>query len=711
MPTTNAPYKPWRDEMLTGKLDVVRKAVASKRNNYPHVFAATLIILAILIVYWQDLSILANEALQSEAVSQIILIPFLISYLIYRKRELVKASLASGKREGKTKLFSFGDVIGVALCLSALLFYWYGSYTFYALEYHIISLPLFAIGAILILSDVKTLKALIFPILFLLFLIPPPSTITYAAGGAMANLHTQASYTLLKACGLNVTLESAYGPPTIILKTAQSPISFAVDLPCSGIYSLVAFIMFAAFLSYIIRGSIIKKVTLFLTGFLILQVLNIARISIIVLIGNWLGEEIAMSIFHFATGWILIFIGTLTLLLIAEKIWKVQIFAGPNKSSSCPECNRNSEKKQEFCTSCGKFLKKSPIKISKSFWIKIAALLLGCYLVTLSIQAPVFALARTPEALSIESPSSQAASTQIFPNVTGYQPIEFLGRARPEDEEIAHLDAYLVYMYFPVRTHISERSIEVDVGVASSISNLHGPEVCYVTYQESIGNLPTVTVLDSRDVQLLENPPIIAKFFTFRDYRPEYYRTQVTLYWYEIIVVKTGLTVAQKYVRISLLIYTSISGEYASFEEKLLTAAKPIVAYWEPKTGAALISLGIAFEQVLLVIAIGFVAVAEIAHYTKRWREKSNNLRIFERFASSNEKLVLKTLKDLSEKTKITTTDAIDSALRKTPGNATKDKNGAGIKLNRVLNRLEESKIIHRDIENVKDKPIFVWKP
>jgi exosortase len=687
-------------EMMTEKLGVVRKAVASKRNNYPHVFAATLIILAVLIVYWQDLSILANEAIQNEALSHIILIPFLISYLIYRKKELVKASLASGKREGKTKTFSFSDVIGAALCLSALLFYWYGSYTFYALEYHIMSLPLFAIGAILILSNTKTLKALIFPILFLLFLIPPPSTITYAAGGIMANFHTQASYTLLKACGLNVTLESTYGPPTIILKTAQSPIFFAVDLPCSGIYSLIAFIMFAAFLSYIIRGSIIKKITLFLTGFLILQVLNIARISIIVLIGNWLGEEIAMGIFHLATGWILVFIGMLALLFMAEKIWKMQIFASPSRNSPCPECDKNSGKKEEFCTSCGKFLKKSPIKISKRFWIKTAALLLGCYLVTLTIQAPVFALAQTPEALSVGSPSGQGASTQIFPNITGYQPIQFMYRDT-EYEQIAQQDASLIYLYEPDSTNVSEPTVWVDVGVASSITNLHSWEVCYVTYQISIGRPPLVTVLDSRDIQLLQNPPIVARYFTFLT---ENY-TQVTLYWYESIVVKTGLTVGQKYVRISLLTYTNSSGDYAELEEKLLTLAKPIIAYWEPKKGAALISLGIVFEQGLLAMAIGFVAVTETAHYTQKWREKSNNLRIFERFASPNEKLVLKTLKDLSEKTKITTTDAIDSALNKTTGNAAKE-----YKLNRMLNRLEESKIIRRDIENVKDEPIFVWK-
>jgi len=683
--------------LVTKKLDAIHRIAASKGSNYLLVLLAALIMLAILIVYWQDLSILANEALQSEAVSHIILIPFLISYIIYRKKELVKASLALEKLGGKTKLVSFNDIVGAALCLTAFLLYWYGSYTFYALEYHIVSLPLFVIGVTLILSNVKTLKMLIFPILFLLFLIPPPSTITYTAGGIMANFHTQASYLLLKACGLDIQLESSYGPPTIILNVAsESPISFAVDLPCSGIYSLIAFAMFAAFLSYIIRGSITKKITLFLTGFLILQALNIVRISSIVLIGHWLGEEIAMSIFHLASGWILIFIGILVLLLIAEKIWKMQIFAGPTKSPLCPECRKSLERNEEFCASCGKFLKKSSTKISKRFWIKIAALLVGCYLVTLSLQAPVFALAQAPEALGIESSSSQEASIEIFPEISGYQ-LRFLYRDF-RYEEIAHQDASLMYVYSP--TNVSDPTVWVDVGVAGSISNLHSWEVCYVTYQIALGRPPLVTVLNSRDVQLLENPPIIARFFTFRE-QANY--AQVTLYWYERVAFKTGLTVEQKYVRISLLTFTS--GDHAKLEERLLTFGKAIAAYWEPKKGAALISLGIAFQQGLLATAVGFVAVAGTAQYTKKLRERRNNLRLFESFASPNETMVLQTIKRLSEKTKITTTDAIASATEKTTDNAMKEH-----RLNHTLTRLEEYKIIRRDIENVKDEPILVWK-
>jgi exosortase len=272
------------------------------------VSSAIMILLMILIVYWQDISILINEALYNESVTHIVVVPVLVSYIVYRKRNTIKASFALENLRQRSMDSFLIEAIGLSLCLTSLLVYWYGSYTFSPLEYHILSIPLFISGIVLILFNLKTLIALIFPILFLLFLIPPPSGITYTAGALIGNFNTQAAHFLLKTVGLPVVLDSTYGVPTIVLNTStDTPMLFAVDLPCSGIYSLIAFMMFATFLAYIIHGSVIKKIGLFLIGFVLLQALNIFRISLIVAIGYWLGEEIAMTIFHVAAGWVLIF--------------------------------------------------------------------------------------------------------------------------------------------------------------------------------------------------------------------------------------------------------------------------------------------------------------------------------------------------------------------------------------------------------------------
>ncbi|MDH5788427.1 MAG: exosortase/archaeosortase family protein, partial [Candidatus Bathyarchaeota archaeon] len=464
------------------------KAVMNMKTYYQHILAAVLVIAAVLIVYGRDLEILMNEALQSEAFSHILLIPFFAGYLFYLKKDMVKASLALKRNQKKTKAQHVDAVIGIALCLIAFLVYWYGSYTFYPLEYHLISLPIFVLGITLILFNLKVLTILIFPILFLLFLTPPPTEFMYSIGGFLANFNTQASYTLLKTAGLPVELISTYGSPTLILTTsAGEPARFAIDLACSGIYSMIAFAMFAAFLALITSTSILKKIGLFALGFLLLQILNIFRITIIISIAYWFGEQIAMLIFHSITGLLLIFFGMLLTLFVAEKFLKIQILPGRQAQTTCSKCKGKLQNLQDFCTNCGRFLSNRHPKISQKFWIKLVLLPLCCSLVVLSIQAPTFAIAKGP----IEVTSGWESATEIFPSKLECQDINYtlIGFTRYADfENIANQDAALAYTYFP--DNRSKAVVYALVNVASSISNLHSWEVCLITWQTSHGQFP-----------------------------------------------------------------------------------------------------------------------------------------------------------------------------------------------------------------------------
>jgi len=677
--------------------NVFRKISAELKKNSLLILLAIMIPLMILIVYWRDLSVLINEALYNEAVTHIVLVPVLASYIVYRKRDVIKASFALEKLRQRSRDSFLIEVVGLSLCLSALLIYWYGSYTFSPLEYHLFSLPLFVTGIVLILFNLKTLNVLIFPILFLFFLIPLPSEITYTAGALIGNFNTQASFLLLKTFGLPAVLQSTYGSPTIAVNTPSgTPMLFAVDLPCSGIYSLIAFMMFATFLAYIIQGALIKKASLFLLGFVVLQILNILRISTIVAIGHWLGEEIATTIFHVAAGWVLIFGGVLLLLLICEKFLHIQIFKGSNETPSCFNCDISLQKQEPFCSYCGKFLKNLTVctRISGRFLVKIFVLLVGIFLVTATIQAPVFAFA---QGLTFTDPNLKE-STEVFPEFTGYQ-FKFLYRD-VDYEKLSNQDASLIYAYIPLNT--STPMVYVDIGVANSITNLHNWEVCYVTWQTARGRSPLVSVLDSRDVQIVENPPIIARYFVFESSQNY---TQVTFYWYEKALFNTGLTIEQKFVRISLIMLAANSTTYPILEEKLLQFAQSISTYWEPLKTQSLFSLSIPLQQVLLVSSIVFIIFTVTAQYTRKWRNKRANLKIFENFGPSDEKLLYQTIKKLNEGTGATTNE-IAHALEQSTGKCPETE-----ELNHMLKHLQENGLVEIDIVNLNEKSHLVWKP
>jgi hypothetical protein len=317
--------------------------------------------------------------------------------------------------------------------------------------------------------------------------------------------------------------------------------------------------------------------------------------------------------------------------------------------------------------------------------------------VVLSISAPAFATAQ--DSIELESSDNSQYSTSVFPEIPGYS-LAFLYRDT-EYEEIADQDTSLVYGYFP--SNISERVIYVVVGVSSSISKLHNWEVCFVSYQAAQGKQSMVEVHDSRDIQLLEDPTLIAKYFVFDS--PDGY-TQVTLYWYEKATFKTGLTVEQKYVRISLLILTENAADYPQLEEELFVIGQTIATAWEPLQNQSLISLGVPAQQALLAVSITFLAVTVTTNYLSEQRKRSNNLKLFNNFASSQEKRVLQTALDLDKETKhMTTSDILENVRKKRGGRSMSFK-----KVLKTLNVLDEYGLIHRTIVSIGNTPVVVWR-
>jgi len=512
---------------------------------------------------------------------------------------------------------------------------------------------------------------------------------------------------LLKTLGLPVTLSSSYGPPTIELTTsAGQSTSFAVDLPCSGIYTFIAFAMFATFLVLVASAPVLKKIGLFVIGFFMFEILNIIRITTIVSVGYWFGEEAAMFMFHTVAGLLLIFIGMLLILLVAEKILKIQTFPTSQEQPPCRKCKTSLKNFENFCLSCGKFLNPFHPRISQKFWAKLFLLLLGCTIVTLTIHAPTFIIAQGTKNEPIGLISGSESATNIFPNITrsdrdeNYTP-RFLYRDT-NYERIAHQDASLMYYYN------SSPIVYVDMGVASSISNLHSWEVCLVAWQTAHGRHPLISVLDSRDIQLLPDIPIIARYFIFIDeegiYVPKNY-TQVTLYWYERATFNMGITVEQKYVRLSLIAYTRNATNYQQLEDQLLTFGQAIASYWEPLKSQSLVSLGVPAQQLLLALSIAFIVFTKTAQYSNDWRKKTNNLKVFNNFAPPEERFILQTILDLAKEKKKMETRDIYAAIKRRKGKSVKSD-----ELFDVLTRLEEYGFIKRDIASIQNRPKLTWK-
>lgn len=185
---------------------------------------ALTLIVAVIVLYLQDLRIIFTDALTNEATSYILVIPFLLAYLIYRKRRMLRASMPAEGVNYPKNTRHFGTLGGVLLCATAMILYWYSSYTFTPLEYHALTLPFFAAGLTLILFNPQTLRQAIFPIAFLAFLAPIPSEIIYGLGSTLSVVSSEVSNAIVNTLGIHSTISNQSGTPAINITQANGTV-------------------------------------------------------------------------------------------------------------------------------------------------------------------------------------------------------------------------------------------------------------------------------------------------------------------------------------------------------------------------------------------------------------------------------------------------------------------------------------------------------
>jgi len=655
----------------------------------------TIVTFTTVIVFFQDLAIIFNDALQNETTSYILAVPFLLTYLIYRKRKMIKAAipLPSSKLFKKVPL---NEIIGAFLFVASFLLYWYGSYTFTPLEYHTLALPIYASACILILFNTRTLRQLLFPITFLFLLMPPPAEIIYNLGALLSTISSELAYHLLKIFGFPVSLSAEYGTPVItITQQNGTAMSLAVDIACSGIHSQIGFLIFALFIAYIVRDKTWKKAVIFLLGFPLIHLLNTLRITTIGIIGYYYGEDLALNTFHLFGGWILIFFGTLILLATSEKMFKIQILA--KQTEECPECNPTSATDHGFCFTCGRIQKIRFNRINKKDIAKTAVLILSVILI-LSIQTSVFALTEGPAEIIVQTAKGEQVTTEILPQIPEYT-LRFMYRDEAF-EQTAKQDASLVYAYSPYNK--TKEVIWVALEIASTKSPLHRWEVCLITWPLSHGWQPKVNQIESTDIQLLENPPIIGRYFIFQ-YRKTN-STQAVLYWYETSIFQINSTSEQKHVKISLIAYPDSLEDLPEIKNQLLTFATEIVSHWQPiKTWSQMALLISQNGDKLIIATMTLLSGVLIVYSLEKRRERKQNTIAYQKFSKANKQTI--DAVHQTEKTIMPTLNNISKTYDKVTG-----KTVGKEKLMQKLTEAEKIGIIKKDIANRRDEPVQIWR-
>ncbi|MFH1678449.1 MAG: exosortase/archaeosortase family protein [Candidatus Omnitrophota bacterium] len=229
------------------------------------------------------------------------LIPFVCAYLVWRKRSKLKSLPIEPCQTGLIVLA--GGLL--LLIISSLLKINFGSY---------FSLIIVIEGLVLYLWGRKINRELIFPIVFLIFMIPLPSVVIIAISFKMKILAAQAASFFANRIGILAVRDGSI----IYLPNGKQ---LMVGDPCSGLRSLISLLALGAIFTQFVRGSRLQKNALFISAIPIALVSNILRLMALVWVTYVYGEKAALGFFHDFTG-MLVFVFAFLGLMFMTRVLK-----------------------------------------------------------------------------------------------------------------------------------------------------------------------------------------------------------------------------------------------------------------------------------------------------------------------------------------------------------------------------------------------------
>jgi exosortase/archaeosortase family protein len=561
------------------------------------------ILVATLPVFLPDLRIVFTDALSNGTTSYMLAIPFILAYLIYRKRKMLRAVMPLSNKEQPRNIRRLSSIAGILLVATAVLLYWYGLCTLTPVKYHMFALPLFTAGLCLVLFNPQTLRQLAFPTALLFFLMPAPSGI----------LHTEGS----------------------------------------ALQTIIGFTVFATLIAYITRDKLWKKTAILIIGISTVYLLNILAITITLFIGYNSGSDLTLQTFQPLGGWIIILIGTLLLLIISEKAFKTHIFAKP--AEKCLQCKSKPQPERDYCRACGRIIQPATAKLHKSDVTKLGAIILVAGLL-ITIQAPTFAMMQGWPTITISTPSKRESSIQMLPEVELYT-LKFVYRDLAL-EVSAKQDMALIYLYAPFNESMGQ--IWTSLEIATTQSSLHTWETSLTTSPESKDTQHKVSQIELREIQLTQNPSIISRYFVFNYTATS--QTQAVLYWVETTAFMVNSTLQEKYVQISLIAYPQSISELPAVERQLETLATAIVEYWQPVGTWSETTLFLSQYGTALVTATAIAIAITIIYYEIEARKrKKTSLIATEKLTKSSREIV----KAVQKSKKLATLENIAATLQK----------------------------------------------
>lgn len=251
----------------------------------PKVMAQIVICLAALgLLYYPVFLSLVKDWIHLPDFSHGFLIPFISLYFIWERFKKADAEIV------------FPSNFGFVVMLAGLMLLFIGNAGAESFSMRISFIVVLS-GIILFLLGWKYMNLFIFPILFLIFMIPIPSIILDKITFPMQIFASKVATGALYLLNIPVLRE---GNIIYLVNT-----TLEVAEACSGIRSLISLLALGTVFSYFSQKRMLRRLLLVLSCFPIAIIVNAFRVSATGILANYYGTEAAEGFFHGFSGYIL----------------------------------------------------------------------------------------------------------------------------------------------------------------------------------------------------------------------------------------------------------------------------------------------------------------------------------------------------------------------------------------------------------------------
>ena len=241
--------------------------------------AALLVIAYIPTIRWMIERWMQNESYYSHG----FLIPIISLFVAWQRKDVIGKAKVSSEMAGLW-IAALGIIIHI-ICATLRVYFISG----FSLVFVLYGMVLFFFGR-------EVMRQLVFPIFFLLAMVPLPLVLISNLTVKLKLFAAQCSTFILNHIGFPSVRDGS------IIRMPNSYI--AVEAPCSGLRSLIALITLGLLFAFAMKTSYLKKALVLLSAVPIAIAANILRIILLATVNDLYGEKIAMGFFHDFTGFL-----------------------------------------------------------------------------------------------------------------------------------------------------------------------------------------------------------------------------------------------------------------------------------------------------------------------------------------------------------------------------------------------------------------------